>query len=134
MDEKEKVVNVFPAIIERNRQRVCTCKNAVYRLDVKNHIVQCDGCGAVLDPFTALLDFAERWEEIKKMERSSRERMAVFNEEARKAMRFRGVQDITRRYKNGMFPICPKCGEAFDPSTVIRFVNKAYVEGEKANG
>lgn len=123
-DKTGKVLNVFPAIIQRNSRRVCTCENPVYLLDEKNHLVQCQECGAYLDPWTVLMDLAERWEAIEALERKSRERAEVWNEQTRKAMRFRGVANITREYQREMFPVCPLCEQPFDPSTVRHFVRR----------
>lgn len=127
----EKIVNIFPAIIERNRRRVCQCEKRVFVVDEVNHMVYCQECGAIFDPWVVLHELAERWEDIEKTVAKEKESINSWREEKRKIIRFRGVQDITRNYKKGMWPICPECEQAFDPSKVARFVNAGYYGLEK---
>ena len=121
-----KVVNIFPAIIKRDRQKICQCKNPVYEIDENNYLVYCKECGAILDPWAVLFEIASRWEEIEKTMKREKEQLEIWRAEEKKIMRFRGVQDITRNYKKGMWPICPHCKKAFDPSKIVRFVSEKF--------
>lgn len=124
-DNEQKIINIFPAIIERNRQKICQCKNPTYVIDETNHIVSCKECGAILDPWAVLFEIAQRWEQIAKDTAREKERLKFWREEERKIIRFRGVQDITRKYRQGMWPVCPECKQVFDPGEVSGFVNAA---------
>lgn len=121
-----KIVNIFPAIIERDRRKICQCEDPTYVIDENNHLVYCKECGAILDPWSVLFEIAGRWEKIAQTMAREKEKLEIWREEEKKIMRFRGVQDITRNYKNGMWPVCPHCKKAFDPSSIVRFVGAKF--------
>ena len=50
--------------INRNAKKDCTCKRPSYDLDTENRRVTCTECGAILDPFDALVLMAKRHEEV----------------------------------------------------------------------
>lgn len=124
--KNEKVVNIFPAIIARDRQKICQCKNPTYIIDENNHLVSCKECGAILDPWSVLFEIASRWEKIAETMADEKEKLELLRAEERRILRFRGVQDITRNFKKGMWPVCPECQKAFDPSTINHFVNAKF--------
>ena len=41
--------------------------------------------------------------------------------ERKSFMRFRGVNDISKRFRNGLWPVCPHCNELIDPMEISRF-------------
>ena len=41
--------------------------------------------------------------------------------ERKRYMRFRGVNDISKRFRDGLWPVCPHCNELIDPMEIGRF-------------
>lgn len=37
-ESDSKIVNIFPAIIERDRQKICQCEEPTYVIDENNHL------------------------------------------------------------------------------------------------
>lgn len=133
MDENRETIQpakwLFPLTVEYNRRKICECEDPQYLLDVTNRIVSCKGCGAILDPFEVLLSVARRWDDLLEQEMQVRAQILAAQEktesEKTSLFRFRTVRNIEKNYIKGLYPICPLCGTAFDPSEIEDFVHKS---------
>ena len=45
--------------VEYGMAKHCQCKTASYEIDYQNRLVYCQSCGAIVDPFEALLNIAK---------------------------------------------------------------------------
>lgn len=107
------------AKIERGKKKICRCESPHYEIDTTNRIVMCVDCGAVLDAFDALLSLAERKEQIERLQSQMLQRAKTYkklaDEELHHMIKNKVFREMQSKYKKNMFPMCPKCGELFDP-------------------
>ena len=100
--------------INRGREKLCQCTAPCFEVDEENRIVSCKICGAILDPFEALIKLAERQEKIK-----------TYREEAEKEysrmIKSRVFRKMQSNYNEGLFPYCPECKMQFDPVKIDRW-------------
>ena len=117
------------ARINRGKKKVCRCKSPHYEIDTNNRIVMCIDCGAVVDPFEALISFVERYEDIEEQEEKMLEKAKCYQEladkELQRMIKNKTFKEMNENYKKGMFPICPECDSVFDPVKIKSWVNNA---------
>ena len=70
--------------INRGREKLCQCTAPCFEVDEENRIVSCKICGAILDPFEALIKLAERPERLEETQRRMLEKIKTYREEAEK--------------------------------------------------
>ena len=68
--------------INRGREKLCKCVVPHFEIDTENRIVLCQKCGAILDPFEALVKLAEHPEKMVEMQKRMKERIKAYKEEA----------------------------------------------------
>lgn len=117
--------------VARGRDKICQCKPPHYEIDVINRIVMCSDCGAVVNPFDALMSVAKNYEIYQEDIERLKEKVKVYAEEAgkefRKIRKNRVFREMESQYRNNMFPHCPECGETFDPVRIVQWTNKRIV-------
>jgi len=124
MAQEEKWL--YPLIIDYQRRKVCECERPrTFILDTVNKLVYCKECGAIVDPYEALLEFGTDSERI---QRAVDAWAQEAEKEKRKCLRYRGVNNISEEYRHGMVPICPACGIPIDPAHLSTYVSKAYLK------
>lgn len=114
-----------------NRYGGINCVRPQFSIDEESHLIFCDRCGAIVDPFAAMVIVAI-FEEQKKREWSRyMERARRFWKIAHSYKPYRvalkNMEKNMGRGENTMFPCCPKCDRAFDPADIKAYVNKKYV-------
>lgn len=119
---------LYPLKVEYDRRKVCECDPRTFILDYKNKLVYCSKCGAIIDPFEALMDMARSAERI---QRSMISYAQLAAKERRSYMRFRGVNDISKKFRDGLWPVCPHCNNIIDPMDISRYTRAVK---EAANG
>ncbi|HBC98704.1 MAG TPA: hypothetical protein DC053_03875 [Lachnoclostridium sp.] len=111
--------------LEKNKERLCQCKNPHYEVDAINRLVTCEDCGAIIDPFDALVNICKHQDNYKEYQKEAIEKVKLYRELADKEWRRRlknaCFKDMEKRYINGMHPECPVCGELFDPVKITRW-------------
>ena len=105
--------------INRARGKMCKCNPPHYEVDTTNRIVTCSDCGAVVDAFDALVSLAKRYEDLEEAQQRMLSKAQSYakmaDEEFQRMRRNKVFRDMESNYRNGLFPICPKCMKAFDP-------------------
>lgn len=114
---------LYPLKVEYDRRKVCECDPRTFILDYKNKLVYCSACSAIIDPFEALMDMARNAESI---QQSMITYAKLAGQERKSYMRFRGVNDISKKFRDGLCPVCPHCNELIDPIEINRY---ARLEG-----
>lgn len=112
--------------IERNKQKLCSCKNPSFEIDEINRLVICTGCGAVVDPLESLLAIAQRMEQYSDYQNKAICQIKVFNELADKTFKRKckssAFKDMEKHYLiDNCHPHCPNCGEQMDPAKITRW-------------
>ena len=109
-----KPIRIDVARIARGKKKLCQCLNPHYEVDPVNRIVECTDCGAIVDPFDAMLEISRHFERVNKQhEAMLEERRSVGGYEPR----LRVLKELAKRYtssKSPLVPRCPHCGDAFD--------------------
>lgn len=123
--ENDGVLSFTLYKIEKGREKICKCNPPHYVLDEVNRLVICNDCGAVVEPFEALLQMTKYIDEFAEYQRESINKINVYremaNEESRRRMKNKAFKDMDRNYQKGLYPYCPECGKIFDPAKIIRW-------------
>lgn len=124
----KKIVNIETLIINRRREKNCKCQKPFYEIDTQNHLVYCQKCMAVVEPFEALIQLAKHIEEINyEIECATRHKTELMSYKPylREAKRYERMM----REKE-MLPICPHCRRPFKWNEIVEMINKRfYKEG-----
>lgn len=127
-----KPVSIELLRINRGRKKLCQCNPPHYDIDPVNRIVMCTDCGAVVDPFEALLVLCENYEIYQEDIKRLRKKAQVYAEEANKEFdrmcRSRTFREMEKNYRNNMLPECPECGKNFDPVNIMSWTNRNLIE------
>lgn len=127
-NENDGVLSFTLYKIEKGREKICKCNPPHYVLDEVNRLVICNDCGAVVEPFEALLQMTKYIEEFAEYQREAINKINVYremaNEESRRRMKNKAFQEMDRNYQKGLYPYCPECGKIFDPAKIIRWQRK----------
>ena len=111
--------------INRGREKLCKCVAPHFEIDTENRIVLCQKCGAILDPFEALVKLAEHPEKMVEMQKQMQERIKAYKEEVEqersKMIKSKVFREMQRHYNAGLFPYCPECKMQFDPVKIDRW-------------
>ena len=124
MKEDKKVVNIETLIINRRREKNCKCKKPHYEIDIQNHLVYCQDCIALVEPFEALVQLARHIEEINdNIESATRykKELMSYKPYLREAKRYEKMM----REKH-MLPLCPHCHKPFNWNEVVEMINKHF--------
>lgn len=114
---ENKIININTLIINRRREKNCKCAIPCYEIDIKNHLIYCQNCMAVIEPFEALIQIARYFEEIN---HSIEDAMSYRNE----LINYKPYLREAKRYeqmmrKKDMLPICPKCSQLFNWNELV---------------
>lgn len=119
--EDDNIVVLDIIRIERNRPRKCTCQgHRNYTVDPVNREIIC-ACGLVVDPFEAMLDLANRYEEIGRKHQALFEQQKEWISQKPHSVLFKRLEQSYRR--GTMLPFCPHCNKMFDFNEVVSFGN-----------
>ena len=130
INENNGIVSFTLFKIEKGREKICRCSPPYYILDTANRIVTCDRCGATLDAFEALLTMCDYMGKYEEYQKQAVENIKTYgklaDEEWRRRMRNKAFKDMDKQYQHGLYPICPKCKEQFDPMEITHWQNKRF--------
>lgn len=130
--DKKKTVSFDLLRINKGMKKICTCNHPHYELGVENRIIICRDCGAVVDPFEAMLSIAGYHEQLREETNRLKEKAKVYSEEANKELKrmrkSRVFREMEESYRKNMLPRCPKCREYIDPLEITEWTNAAYIK------
>lgn len=130
MEDLPREIIRFDALrVEYGMAKLCQCKTASYEIDYQNRLVYCQSCGAIVDPFEALLNIAKyigRYEDHLKYMLEERKKLESWNP------RLLVVKSLVDHYHSGkMAPVCPRCREAFDLKEIASWTDARFVRPPK---
>lgn len=120
MSDKKNVVRLDVVRVERGMMKPCRCFEPCYQLDMETRLVYCKGCGAIVDPFDALLGVSRGHERINEIIERMREEAKALEEYK---PRLRVIKELEQKYSgtsNSLVPSCPHCGEYFDLKDLLK--------------
>jgi len=103
----DKVIPISTLRINRNRDKKCTCRNRKFEIDTQNREISCQECGAVIDPYVALLDIASHYEQFgKEVDSLLTQRKQIIDYKPHLLV----MRELEKIYMGGrMLPCCPHC-------------------------
>lgn len=132
--ENKKPVSIELFRVNRGREKLCQCNRPHYEVDTVNRIVMCTDCGAVVEPFEALLTVCRDYERYNDDIKRLRKKASIYAQEADKEFkrmcRNRVFREMESQYRKNLLPSCPECGKYFDPAKINRWTNKKFLEVE----
>ena len=133
--EKEEPICFDLLRINKGMKKICRCNPPHYELSVENRIIICRDCGAVVDPFEAMLSIAGYHEQLREETKRLKEKAKVYSEEANKELKrmrkSRVFREMEESYRKNIFPRCPKCREYIDPLEITEWTNTECIEQEE---
>lgn len=129
LNQKDGVIRFDLLKINHDARKLCTCKKPHYELDMKNRMVKCTDCGAIVDPFEALETFALQYDYYADYQKKLSEEINYLKQEAerqsRRRLKLQTFKDMERAYvQNDLLPCCPHCDKPFDPIYVRHSRNR----------
>lgn len=115
-----KAVRLDVLKLELAKRKLCNCFEPSYEVDTQNRIVTCQDCGAIVDPFDALVQTAWQHDRINRAhERMLEERESIAGYKPHLKV-FKALESRYRSDKYSMVPQCPRCSKPFDFSEITR--------------
>jgi len=122
----DKLVSLDQVRINRGLEKICQCQKRNFVIDTTNRRVTCSSCGAVVDPYDALLEIAEKREE---MEKQVQQLLNQKRQIASYKPHLTVIKEIEKRYRGRkMVPICPRCNEPFYFEEISSWSGKPYAD------
>lgn len=121
-DELPGEIKRFDVIrVEYGKRKLCECREPHYEVDFQNRLVSCLDCGAIVDAFDALVKITRHYDRLADYDQYLLEtRRKLVNYKPRLAI----IKELEHRYRSKTypeFPVCPRCGEAFDFSEITQW-------------
>lgn len=124
----DMVFNLELLTLNVNARKHCTCYETRIEVDSVNRLVHCGQCGAVLDPFDALLRLARDHQSFRsEIDRLLQQRREIASYKPWLVT----FKKLEQRYRRKQYvPTCPKCKGAFELDELlgVPWVNRDYVD------
>jgi len=103
----DKIIPISTLIINRAKRKTCQCRNRKFEIDTTNREVICQECGAIIDPYDALLSIATHYEQLNDEVKYLYEQRKVLLDWKPHLIALRKLEGIYRG--SNMLPCCPHC-------------------------
>lgn len=118
-----KIKRIDVLKVEYGKRKLCECSNPHYEIDYVNKIVQCEDCGAIVEPFEALYNMAKHYERLG-------DQVEALLEQRREIAAYKPhlivIKNLEREARAGMIPYCPKCGKTFELDEISAWHNRKF--------
>lgn len=133
-----KVRNIAGYISRKRYFNACQCYDDKYNpkeprlfIDEASHIISCQYCECIIDPFTAIVIMANyekrREQEVQRYIEAAKRFWKIAHSYKPYRVALKEIERNMGRGDNAMLPCCPKCDQAFDPADIKAYVNKKWV-------
>lgn len=127
MEKENEIIRFDLARLKKDSQKLCKCEKPHYTVDLVNRLIQCDDCGAYVDPFECLSNIIDRRIEYETYQERAVQKLKWYNEELQKkhqAWRWSEFPKTANAHiKNGLMPVCPHCKEVINVSDISGWSN-----------
>ena len=123
----DKVIPISTLRIIRDKNKKCTCRNRKFEIDTQNREISCQECGAVIDPYVALLDIASHYEQFgKEVDSLLTQRKQIIDYKPHLLV----MRELEKIYMGGrMLPCCPHCSKGIHvKELLVSSVSKKHEE------
>ena len=122
----EKVIQLDQIRINRNLDKLCTCKNKKYTIDTQNKRVLCSSCGSEIDAYDAMYDLATKGNRM-------REQVNQLLEQRKQILDYKPwlvtIRELEKQYRGKeMLPNCPRCSEPFYLEEIDTWTGRQYAD------
>jgi len=108
---RAEIVQIEDLRIDRNIGKVCTCHKPKRIINTRSRQVFCEDCGAMIDPFDALLTVARQMDSHNHAIHRIRDQAEVLK---KYKPYLKVIQQLEKEYRGKkMLPNCPRCDEPF---------------------
>jgi len=113
----DKVIPISTLRIIRDKNKKCTCRNRKFYIDTQNREISCQECGAVIDPYDAMLDIANHYEQFgKEVDSLLTQRKQILDYKPHLLV----MRELEKIYMGGkMLPCCPHCGKGIHAKELL---------------
>ncbi len=114
------------AFVSARLKKLCECQTRTIYYDLKNRILECAECGAILDPFDVVVSIADgesRYINNIKFLKQEKEELEKWMLNNRMGATLRKIASNLRQ---GSIPVCPHCKEPFELDQITEWISKEY--------
>lgn len=133
----EKIIRFDMVKVDYGIRKMCRCSTPHYEVDYQNRMVYCADCGAIIDPFNALVNIARNRERMDEhTERMLEQRRQIENYHPRRVVIKKLEQKYIGAEKYGLEPSCPHCGKFFPLEKLLEtnWCNRKFYEAVSEGG
>lgn len=123
----DKVKRIDVLRIEYSRKKLCRCNDPHYEIDNQNKLVYCLDCGAIVEPFEALLYIANYYERINSQVEALLEQRREIAGYKPHLIVIKELESHYRANHFSMVPCCPRCGKPFDLTELTNWANRKFL-------
>ncbi|QHE63984.1 hypothetical protein FHE72_23625 (plasmid) [Rossellomorea vietnamensis] len=122
----DKIVSLDQVRINRGIEKICKCDKRTFVIDPANRRINCNSCGAVVDPYDAMYELAAKGERMKEsVERLLEQRKQIANYKPW----LKVIKNLEKQYRGRkMIPNCPRCHEPFYLEEIVHWTGKPYAD------
>lgn len=124
----KNVINIKKYFVRKRLEKVCNCSNRTILYDPINRTLECQECGAILDPYCVIEELAtaeslyySKIESLKEI-KSDLEKWLANNRMGQ------ALRTIAQYIRNGQIPCCPHCDKPFNLEDLKTFCSKDYAK------
>ena len=113
----DNVIPISTLRIIRDKNKKCTCRNRKFYIATQNREITCQECGAIIDPYDAMLDIANHYEQFgKEVDNLLTQRKQILDYKPH----LLAMRELEKIYMGGkMLPCCPHCGRGIHAKELL---------------
>ncbi len=119
-----KIVQIDVLKLDYDFKKICNCEKNHFEIDVQNRLVRCMDCGAIIDPFEALMRIGKNFRRINEQVHNCYKKIEELNSYKPYLREAKRYEKMMR--EKDMLPICPHCGELFEWQELNGMGNKRF--------
>lgn len=116
MEIPDKVKRIDVIRVERGKGKMCKCYAPHYLVDADNRLIYCEDCGAIVDPYDALLEITRHYDRIADQIQTQ---LNLANEVKNYKPHLRIIKELEKKARTSLVPRCPRCDEAFELEELV---------------
>jgi len=125
----DNVVQITALRINHDKDKRCTCRKRRFEVDTHNREILCVECGAVVDPYEAMIDLAYKVNNLN-------EETKNLLEQRKQLLNWKpyllAVKKLEKIYRSGdMLPCCPHCGRGVEAKDLTKASVNRKCEAER---
>lgn len=116
----DKIIGLDQLRINRGIRKICKCDNRKFVIDTTNRRVTCSSCGAIIDPYEAIVDIASQHEEFNRQVEHLLDQRIELEKYKPHLWVIKSLESSYRGRK--MLPCCPRCNGPFYDEEIFDYM------------